>query len=176
VKWVTREFIHLDRVACPWLIKRFIDPEAEFNFVPWGQEDERPEDAIPFSLPGAELSSHDENGTTFEKLIRKYQLDDRALDMLATIVASGVHHALHRGQDDVNDVPALEGIGLDAISEGMMLLTEDDYDNVERSLAIYDALYLCCRARLLAESQELPRGMAQRVPALREALRGALAR
>ena len=60
MKWVTRDYVHLDRVACPWLIKRFIDKEAEFVFVPWGEESKRPADAIPFALPGAELGPHDE--------------------------------------------------------------------------------------------------------------------
>ena len=71
MKWVTRDFVHLYRVASPWLIQRFVDPEAQFVFVPLGQEDTRPSDAIPFGLPGVELSSHDEHGTTFEKIIRR---------------------------------------------------------------------------------------------------------
>jgi hypothetical protein len=79
MKWVTRDFVHLDRVASPWLIKRFIDRDAVFVFVPWGKEDRRPADAIPFALPGAEIGPHDHEGTTFAKLLKKYRLDDPAL-------------------------------------------------------------------------------------------------
>src|ERR1700691_2338669 len=64
MKWVTRDFVHLDRVASPWLIKRFIDRDAVFVFVPWGAEERRPADAIPFALPGAEIGPHDQEGTT----------------------------------------------------------------------------------------------------------------
>ena len=63
MKWVTRDFVHLDRVASPWLIKRFVDRDAEFVFVPWLEEDARPPDAVPLALPGGELSAHDAAGT-----------------------------------------------------------------------------------------------------------------
>ncbi|MDB5686587.1 MAG: chromate resistance protein, partial [Rhizorhabdus sp.] len=59
MKWVSRDFVHFDRVVTPWLILRFVDPEAEFILVPWGKEDERPADAIPYAIPGVELGSHD---------------------------------------------------------------------------------------------------------------------
>jgi hypothetical protein len=79
MKWVTRDFVHLDRVASPWLIKRFIDRDAVFVFVPWAGEDAAPAVAVPFALPGAEIGPHDAEGSTFAKLLAKYQLDDPAL-------------------------------------------------------------------------------------------------
>jgi hypothetical protein len=156
MKWVTRDHVHLDRVVCPWLIRRFIDPAAEFLFVPWGQEDSLPHDATPFAIPGAELGPHDEQGTTFEKMVRKYELGSPALQLMARVVTSGVHNALHRGKGDENDVPALEGIGLNAISEGIMLITDGDLDNLDKSMLIYDALYAFCQARIrMSEDPEL---------------------
>lgn len=149
MKWVTRDHLHLDRVACPWLIRRFIDPNPEFIFIKWGEEDNRPQDAIPFAIPGVELGPHDAAGTTFEKFIKKYELSDPALSIMGPIVGSGVHHALHKGKEDENDVPSLEGIGLDAISEGMMLTTDGDMDNLDKSMGIYDAIYAYCKLQVL---------------------------
>lgn len=176
MKWVTRECVHLDRVASPWLIKRFVDRDAQFAFVLWDRTNERPADAIPFGIPGVELGAHDENGTTFDKILRKYQLEDPGLSMLAQIIRSGVHHALHHGRADQNDVPNLEGIGLDALSEGIMLLAKDDAEAIECSMLIYDALYLYCRAHLLLESDSSlqKRGLVERTGLLRSALSGAL--
>ena len=149
MKWVTREHVHLDRVACPWLIKRFIDKEAEFVFVPWGKEDQRPQDAIPFALPGVELGPHDEHGTTFEKILRKYKLQEPALAMMGQIVASGVHYALHKGPKDEAEMSHLEGVGLNSLSEGLMLITQGDHDNIDKSMPVYDAFYAFCLAHIM---------------------------
>jgi hypothetical protein len=70
MKWVTRDYVHLDRMACIWLIKRFVDRQATFSFVPWGQENSRASEDIAFSIPQTELSPHDEGGTTFQKILR----------------------------------------------------------------------------------------------------------
>lgn len=177
MKWVTRDHVHLDRVACPWLIRRFIDPGAEFFFVSWGQEDNRPKEAIPFAIPGVELGPHDAQGTCFDKFLRKYKLDDPALVELARIIASGVHHAVTRG-DDRNNVPALEGIGVDALSEGMMLSTLSDDDNLDKSMIVYDALYAYCKAHVLVreDASLAQKGMTQRVELLRGPIRAALSR
>lgn len=148
MKWVTTDHVHLDRVACPWLIRRFIDPAAEFVFVPRTGTDKLPQGAVPFAIPGAELGPHDAEASTFKKFLVKYRLDDPALSVMSTVIASGIHHALHKGKDDRNEVPTLEGIGLDAISEGMMQLAEGDQDNIDKSMLLYDALYAYCKARV----------------------------
>jgi formylglycine-generating enzyme required for sulfatase activity len=116
MKWVTRDFVHLDRVASPWLIQRFVDTQAQFIFVPWGQEDARPSDAIPLGMPGVELGSHDEQGTTFAKILRKYALDDPSLHHIATIVQAGVDHVLHHAKAGPDDRWAQIAIGLLAVS------------------------------------------------------------
>ena len=158
MKWVTTEHVHLDRVACPWLIVRFIDPEAEFLFVARDKQDQLPEGAIPVAISGAELGPHDADGTTFDKILKKYNLNDPALGLLASIIRSGVHHALHKGRSGENDVEALAGIGLNALSVGTMLTSEDDLDNIQNSMAIYDAFYVYCRAQnVLRETPSLTR-------------------
>jgi hypothetical protein len=149
MKWVTRDHLHMDRVACPWLILRRIDPEAEFLYVPFGKETETkwPEGAIPFALPGAELGPHDEQGSTFRKLLVKYQIDDPALRIMAEIIESGIKHVfsqIYDGKTDFAALPFVEGVGLDAISAGMMMICADDTDNIRRSMVLYDALYGYC--------------------------------
>ncbi len=178
MKWVTTENVHLDRVACPWLIRRFIDPDAEFLFVPRDKQDQLPEGATPFSIVSAELGPHDAGETTFHKIIRKHNLDDPALAIMATVVGSGVHHALHKGKDDENDVEALEGIGLDALSEGMMLTSEGDLGNIDTSMAMYDALYAFCRAHILVKEDPSlsEHNLLQRAKLMRPKIAAALAR
>jgi hypothetical protein len=155
MKWVTRDFVHLDRVASPWLIVRFIDREAEFVFVPWGEEHRRPPDAIPFALPGAELGPHDADGSTFRKLLRRYELADPALEAMAHVVEAGIDYVLHGLQPDLLGQPA---IGLLAISEGTMLAEDDDAVIIARSLPMYDALYAYYTAhhRAAARGKPLP--------------------
>lgn len=149
MKWVTRDHLHMDRVACPWLILRRIDYEAEFLFVPFGRNDaELPADAIPFGLPGVELGAHDAAGSTFRKLMAKYALDDPALETMAGIIESGIKHVFSQLDHGFTDYAALDfpaGVGLDAISQGMMIVASDDHDNIARSLVVYDALYAYCR-------------------------------
>ncbi|MBI4202471.1 MAG: chromate resistance protein [Chloroflexi bacterium] len=177
MKWVTTDHIHLDRVACPWLIRRFIDSDAEILFVPHATIDSRPDDAIPFAISGVELGPHDDHGTCFEKFLRKYRLDDPALTKMAAVIASGVHHAITQGPER-DRVPALEGIGLDALSQGMMLLASDDRDNLDRSMALYDALYAYCKQlALLEQDPTLAKlGFFQRAETMRGVVKGALRR
>jgi hypothetical protein len=156
MKWVTRDFVHLDRVASPWLIKRFIDRDAVFVFVPWGEEARRPADAIPFALPGAEIGPHDHQGTTFEKLLAKYRLDDPALRSIARVIAAGVDYVLHDYRPAADETHGQMAVGLLAISEGTMLVNEDDTTIIDRSLPIYDALYAYFTAHRLAEAKGLP--------------------
>ncbi|MSQ20750.1 MAG: chromate resistance protein [Betaproteobacteria bacterium] len=149
MKWVTKDFVHLDRVACPWLIKRFVDPDASFVFVPWGEEHLRPSDAIPFAITGAELGPHDADGTTFDKILRKYRLDDPALAAIADIVRAGVDFVLRQQRPAANDEHGPMAYGLLAISEGMMLLKQPDTAIIESSLVVYDALYANFKAHHL---------------------------
>lgn len=154
MKWVTRDFVHLDRVASPWLIRRFIDRDAVFVFVPWGAEDAAPRDAIPFALPGAEIGPHDANGSTFAKLVAKYGFDDPALHALARIVQAGIDYVLEDAHPETAETQT--ALGLLAISEGTMLLEDDDAAIIERSLPLYDALYAYLTAHQLAATKGTP--------------------
>jgi hypothetical protein len=134
MKWVTRSHVHVDRVACPWLIRRFVDSEAEFVFVPKSRIGEVvAAGAIPFDAPGAELGHHD-GKCSFEAIIEKYQLTDPALLRLAKIVS-----AADTGRFD--DPVAR---GLEAIAVGYGLRFPDDVKNLRRQFAVYDALYAWC--------------------------------
>ncbi len=139
MKWVTRARPKVDRVACPWLIRRFVDPGAEFLYVPADQVAAvvTREGAIPFDVPGVELGHHGEE-CSFDAILRKYKLDDPALGRLARIV---------RGADTAAKDLAPESRGLDAIAEGFRLAFQDDHELLERELPVYDALYAYCRAR-----------------------------
>ena len=137
MKWVTRARPKVDRVACPWLIKRFVDPDAQFLYVPAAQvlESANRENAIPFDVPNVELGHH---GTqcSFDAVIRKYNLNDPALLKLAVIV---------RGADTNANHLAPECRGLEAIAEGFRLAYANDHELLERELSVYDALYAYCR-------------------------------
>jgi hypothetical protein len=131
MKWATRAGIHVDRTACAWLIRRFIDSEAEFVFV--HDPDEVPEDATPFDMRGVELSHHDDS-CTFETILERYELgDDQALVDIAEIV----HEA--DLEDERFDTP--EARGLDVILRGLSLVTDSDEQMLARSGPIYDGLY-----------------------------------
>jgi hypothetical protein len=142
----------MDRVASPWLIRRFIDPDAEFVFVPFGKVCALPDDAIPFGIPGVELGAHDSAGSTFRKILRKYEVKSRSLALLANLVESGIRHATdlaERGRSDVGALAHPEGVGIDAICLGMMYVATSDADDIEKSLVLFDALHSYCRIRLL---------------------------
>ena len=140
--WVTRERARVDRVACPWLISRFIDREAVFLFVPAPQvmEVARREGAIPYDVPGVELGHHGER-CSFDAFLARYGLEDPALHALASIV---------RGAD--TDVLSLtpESAGLYALATGFQAIARDDHDNMSRQFPAYDALYAYCRVRVEA--------------------------
>lgn len=138
MKWITRSHIHVDRVACPWLITRFIDSEAEFLFVPKSQIDKVVMEtrAIPFDAPGVELGHHD-GRCSFESIILKYELMDVGLLRMAKIV-----HAADVAEDIDSDPIAR---GLEAIASGYSLRYPDDLENLEHQFAVYDALYAWCR-------------------------------
>ena len=137
MKWVTRARPKVDRVACPWLIKRFVDTEAEFLYVPPEQvmEVAKREGAIPFDVANVELGHHGPE-CTFDAILKKENLNDPALNRLAVIV---------RGADtDAKDL-APEAHGLEAIAEGFRLAYKDDHDLLEHELPVYDALYAYCQ-------------------------------
>lgn len=129
MKWATRSGVHVDRAASAWLIRRFIDAEAEFIFV--DDPDEVPPGAIPFDMMGVELTHHGEN-VTFETILESYGLGDPVLHQLGRIV----HEA--DLADDVYDAP--ESAGLDSIIRGLSLI-ETDHDLLRVSEPLFDGLY-----------------------------------
>ncbi len=137
MRWITRSHVHVDRVACPWLITRFIDSEAEFLFVAKARVLEAAEEqaAIPFDTPGAALH-HRGDLCSFDVIIQEYGLTDPALLRLARVV-----NAADTGHPDADPLAA----GLEAIAVGYSLRYPDDLDNLERQFEVYDALYAWCR-------------------------------
>jgi hypothetical protein len=133
MKWITRERPKIDRVACPWLIARFVDSDPEFLFAPPDQVLRRAEEtgAVPFDVEGVELS-HDGPLCSFDAILTKYQLRDPALADLATIV---------RGADTARLDLAPQCAGLLAISLGLSQLFSDDHEQLRHGLVMYDALY-----------------------------------
>jgi hypothetical protein len=141
MKWVTRERPKTDRIACPWLIKGFIDPEAEFLYVPADEvlETAQREGALSYDAPGARYT-HRDGLCSFEVLVEEYGIDDPAVKLLARIV---------HGADIASDRRATpESLGLLAVAEGFHLLGLDDHRQLELSLPVYDALYAWCRAEV----------------------------
>jgi hypothetical protein len=144
MKWITRSHVHVDRVACPWLIVRFVDNEAEFLFVPASQVKEVAATtcAIPFDAPDVELGHH-EGRCSFESIITKYELKDPALLRLAKIV-----HAADVSSDIDKDPIAR---GLEAIAVGYGLRFPDDEENLLQQFEVYDSLYAWCRMQVAKE-------------------------
>ena len=144
MKWITRSHVHVDRVACPWLISRFIDSDAEFLFVPKSQVQKIAAEtgAIPFDAPGVELG-HKDGKCSFETIIEHYGLTDKALLRLAQIV----HSADVRADRDQDPIAS----GLEAIAVGYGLRFPDDLENLERQFDVYDALYAWCRLQVARE-------------------------
>jgi hypothetical protein len=137
MKWITRERPKIDRIACPWLIKRFVDPEAVFLYVPKEQVFEQAQGlgAIPYDIPGAEYSHYGEQ-CTFDYVIRKHGLTDPALQLIALIV---------RGADTDRFDLAPQAAGLWAISAGLSQNYTNDLEQLEIGMKIYDALYSWAR-------------------------------
>jgi hypothetical protein len=141
MKWVTREHPKTDRIACPWLIRKFIDPDAEILFVPDAEvlpTAER-EDAISFDAPGARYT-HRDGLCSFEVLIDEYQMTDPALQVMAPIV--------HGADIDKGIDTTRESAGLLAISHGFALLELADERQLELELPVYDALYAWCQTQV----------------------------
>ncbi|WP_066739597.1 chromate resistance protein ChrB domain-containing protein [Cupriavidus sp. D384] len=137
MKWITRERPKIDRIACPWLVARFIDPSPEFLYVPAGDvlaEAER-SGAIPYDIPGVELS-HEGELCSFDAFLKKYELTDPSLGRLAAIV---------RGADTSRLDLTRESGGLYAISLGLSKTFADDHDMLRQGMVMYDALYAWCK-------------------------------
>jgi AraC-like DNA-binding protein len=133
MKWITRERPKIDRIACPWLIRRFIDKDAEIIYAPFDEVKTKAVelDAIPFDVPGVEFT-HYKDLCTFDYFIEKYKLNDPALNTLAIIV---------RGADTDRHDLAPQASGLWAISAGLSFNYKDDYEQLEKGMMLYDALY-----------------------------------
>jgi AraC-like DNA-binding protein len=133
MKWITRERPKIDRIACPWLIKKFVDKDAEFIYVPFNEVTAKAKElnAIPFDVPNVELTHYNEE-CTFDAIINKYKIDDAAVNIMAVIV---------RGADtDRHDIAA-EAPGLWAISAGLAHNNTNDHELLAKGMMIYDALY-----------------------------------
>ena len=137
MKWVTRRKARVDRIACPWLIQRFIDPDAEFLFVPEDQvmDTARREGALPCDVPDVELGHHGDR-CSFDAFLDKYGLTDPALRALDEIV---------RGADTEARHIAREAWGLYAVASGFREISRDDVENMALQFPVYDALYAHCR-------------------------------
>jgi len=146
LKWVTRDFVHVDRTACPWLIREFIDPQAEFIFVPTEKIEEvaKKQGATPFDAPGAKLG-HRNGKCSFETIIEEYKLKDPVLHELAKIVHSA----------DTRDTGlAPEGLGLSAMMTGAWFNVKDDFEAVRKAAYVYNALYSYCKFKMLREKHK----------------------
>ena len=133
MKWITRERPKIDRIACPWLIKNFVDREAEFIYVPKGEvfTQARELEAIPYDIPDAEYT-HEAEYCTFDYIVKKHNLTDPALRQMATIV---------RGADTDSFQLAPQAAGLWAISAGLSYNYKNDYEMLSVGMKLYDALY-----------------------------------
>ena len=138
MKWITREKVKVDRVACPWLIKKFVDPQAEFIFTPANKvlDEAGRLGAIPYDVTNVELGHHGED-VSFNSILKKYNLDDPALQLLGEIVRAADTDTLDR---------SAQAAGLLAISLGLGVNIGDDQELLKTALPIYDALYTWCRS------------------------------
>ncbi len=146
MKWVTREFVHVDRTACPWLIRRFIDPKAEFLFVPAEKVPEvaKKENAIPYDAQGVELG-HRADKCSFDAIIEKYKVKDPAVLDLAKIV---------RAADTGKMELAPEAAGLEAVTSGISIVAKDDHEAIAKASMVYDALYTHSKMKLIEEKSK----------------------
>jgi hypothetical protein len=141
MRWITREKVKVDRVACPWLIKNFIDPQAEFIFLPRETNWSAITDGIVYDVPNCELGHHGED-VSFDSILKKYKLAEPALALLARIV---------RAADSHPSDPHPAGEGLRWIAHGFSALGLTDHEILEREFLLYDALLAECRKRVAAD-------------------------
>ena len=140
MNWITRERVKVDRVACPWLIKKFVDPEAEFLFAPANEVASRAAElgATPFDIEGCELGHHGED-VSFNSILKKYKLIDPALELLGEIV---------RAADTHPTKPHPAGEGLRWVAFGFSALGLTDHEILAREFIVYDALFAECRRQV----------------------------
>jgi hypothetical protein len=138
MKWITREKVKVDRVACPWLIKKFIDPHAEFVFLPATTDWKSISDGIVFDVPGCELGHHGED-VSFNSILKQYGIRDAELILLGEIVRSADSHPT---------TPHPAGEGLRWIAQGFSSLGLSDHEILEKEFIIYDALYAECKRQI----------------------------
>ena len=139
MKWITRERVKVDRVACPWLIKKFVDPQAEFIFAPASEVAAKALElgATPFDIDGCELGHYGED-VSFNSILKKYNLTDPALLLLGDIVRAADSHPSN---------PHAAGEGLRWIAHGFSALGLSDHEILARESIVYDALYAECQRR-----------------------------
>jgi hypothetical protein len=137
MKWITREKVKVDRVACPWLIQKFVDPQAEFLFVSANQVEAKAKElgATPFDIDGCELGHHGEE-VSFDAILKKYKLTDPAVKLLAEIVRAADGHPAK---------PHPAGEGLRWVAFGFNALGLGDHEILQREFIVYDALYAECQ-------------------------------
>ena len=140
MKWITREHVKVDRVACPWLIKKFIDLEAEFIFLPHDTDWANARDGIVYDVPNCELGHHRED-VSFNSILKKYHLADPALVLLGELVRAADSHPS-------NPHPA--GEGLRWVAHGFSALGLSDHETLDREFIVYDALYAECQRRVIS--------------------------
>ncbi|MHA1791887.1 MAG: chromate resistance protein ChrB domain-containing protein [Promethearchaeota archaeon] len=144
MKWVTRDFVHVDRTACPWLIKYFVDKDAEFTFLP---DDEikdfvEKEKAIPFDCSAATELRHHGSKCSFDAIIDKHELKDEALHELAKII---------RAADTGKKLLVPESIGLEMILDGVSMGSKDDHEAIAKTKPIFDGFYAACKLKLIRQ-------------------------
>jgi hypothetical protein len=140
MKWITREHVKVDRVACPWVIRKFIDPQAEFVFLPQDTDWSKIDDGHLYDVPNCELGHHGED-VSFDSIVKKHGLTDPALLLLAEIV---------RAADSHPSKPHPAGVGLRWIAHGFSALGLSDHEILGREFIVYDALYAECQRRVAA--------------------------
>lgn len=153
MKWITREKIKVDRVACPWLIRNFIDREAEFFFLPRDTDWSKIDNGIAFDVPKCELGHHGQD-VSFNSILKKYDLRDPALLLLGEIV---------RAADSRPRDPHVAGEGLRWIASGFGALRLTDHEILEREFVVYDALYAECKHRVAMAINASPASPCYRV-------------
>jgi hypothetical protein len=145
MRWITRENVKVDRVACPWLIRKFVDPQAEFIFVPANQVEAKARElgATPFDIDGCELGHHGED-VSFNSILKKYKLTDAAVVLLGEIVRAADSHPSN---------PHEAGEGLRWVAHGFSALGLSDHEILEKEFIVYDALYAECKRRVASASK-----------------------
>lgn len=137
MKWITRQGVKVDRVACPWLIRKFVDPDAEFVFLPHETDWTTVNDGTVYDVPNCELGHHGED-VSFDAILKRFKLTDPALSLLGDIVRAADSHP-------TNPHPA--GEGLRWVAHGFSALGLSDHEILDREFVVYDALYAECQRR-----------------------------